>query len=110
MELKEEMKRNNISIDELSKKLNISHQQIYKWFREGISTNNKYFDKIVELMPDVTFIEPKLTKKGLPDNRTNSGRKKKEYSQEIYHSKIPFEHSIEHFESTLFPKIRFKKK
>lgn len=107
MNFKEAMKLHNMTVADLAIHLDVSSPQIYKWMREGISSENKYFDTVISLLPELTPIEPTKTNTANIDRRTNSGvNKRTEVTlQNTKHSVNP----LKEFQSDLFPKIRFKK-
>lgn len=108
MNLKEAMKLHNMTVADLAIHLDIASTQIYKWMREGISSENKYFNTLLDLLPELTPIEPTKTNTAGIDRRTNSGVNKRtevtlKPTNFVLHNDIPFK-------SDLFPKITFRKK
>ena len=103
MSILDMMKEKKISTSDLAKELDISVSQIYKWNKEGISRNNKYFNKLQELLPGLQPKETPLRTNGTEDRRYNSGKKKK---TSLYLKDTSIETPEEQaFQSTLFPKI-----
>ena len=101
------MKLGQISIVDLSKKLDVPVPQIYKWNREGISINCKHYLKLKKMFPDLEPKEILLTKQGKEDERYKAGRKKKDA--------IPLTDTFPKYRepkhnSTLFPTIYINNK
>ena len=101
------MKTKDITPAEISKQLDISVAQIYRWNKEGISQHNPHFYKLKEIIPEIQPKENRITRKGEEDRRAQIKRNKKqltltETNKETY--KEP------EFNSTLFPKIHINKK
>lgn len=107
--MKTAMEKHNLTVSDLAKKLDVSASQIYKWRKEGISVNNKYFYKLREILPEIVPKEVTLKKNGEEDQRFKSGRTQKQIDLTV----LPEDNvSIEEkeFKSSLFPRIRFKTK
>ena len=71
------MKMSGISTIDLSKTLDVSVSQIYKWNREGISINCKHYLALKKILPELEPKEVLLTKSGKEDGRYRAGRKRK---------------------------------
>ena len=107
MNLLDLMKQHRISMTDLSKQLDISVSQIYKWNREGISLNCKHYLAIKQILPELEPKEILLTKDGKEDGRYKAGRKKK---TAIKINQDPGKKEEPQLKSTLFPTIHFNNK
>lgn len=97
-----------ISYIDVAKKLDISTAQLYRWNKNGISNNSKYYEKLKEIVPELKPKEPTLKKDGSLDMRVNGARKKKtELHLTETDIKTPSE---EKNRDSIFPKITFRKK
>ena len=101
------MKTSQISIVDLSKKLDVSASQIYKWNREGISLNCKHYLQLKEILPELEPKEILLTKQGKEDGRCKAGRKK---LKAIPLNEITTQHTESQHKSALFPTIHINNK
>lgn len=95
------------TVSDIANALGVASTQVYKWNREGIKASSKHYEALKNLIPSLQPAEERITAKGKPDGRSNSGVKKKNLV--LSETDMP---SIEGktFKSTLFPKIIFKKK
>ncbi len=101
------MKQRQLTIADISNKLDISASQIYYWNKHGISKNNKHFYKLKELIPEIVPKEEKLTLNGEVDNRYKAGRQKKKLNLTETDLRASPE---KEFKSSLFPKVYIKNK
>ena len=101
------MEAQNITIQDLAKKLDIATSQVYYWNRNGISKNNKHFPELQRILPGIIPKETTLRIDEEEDRRYNSGRKKNKLKLSDTNL-IPYVEN--EFSSTLFPKIIKRKK
>ena len=95
------------TVADIANALGVASTQVYKWNREGIKETCKHYNNLKAIIPSLQPAEERITAKGKPDGRSNSGVKKKNLV--LSETDLP---SIKEksFKSTLFPKIIFKKK
>ena len=95
------------TVSDIANALGVASTQVYKWNREGIKASSKHYEALKNIIPSLQPAEERITAKGKPDGRSNSGVKKKNLV--LSETDLP---SIKEksFKSTLFPKIIFKKK
>ena len=95
------------TVADIANALGVASTQVYKWNREGIKASSKHYEALKSIIPSLQPAEERITAKGKPDGRSNSGVKKK--TLVLSETDLP---SIEgkSFKSTLFPRIIFKKK
>lgn len=95
------------TVSDIANALGVASTQVYKWNREGIKASSKHYEALKSIIPSLQPAEERITAKGKPDGRSNSGVKKK--TLVLSETDLP---SIKEksFKSTLFPKIIFKKK
>lgn len=95
------------TVSDIANALGVASTQVYKWNREGIKASSKHYEALKSIIPSLQPAEERITAKGEPDRRSNSGVKKK--TLVLSETDLP---SIKEksFKSTLFPKIIFKKK
>lgn len=97
-----------IDYREVAKELDISTAQLYRWNKNGIPSNSKYYDKLKEIVPELKPKTPTLKKDGSLDMRVNGARKKK---TELHLTETDIETPPEERErESMFPKITFRKK
>lgn len=102
------MKIHGKTVIDLSKELDVSASQIYKWNREGISINCKHYLKLKEVIPQVIPKEITVTSEGKEDGRIRAGRKRKELNLTTISQNDS--NPEKEFASTLFPKITIRNK
>ena len=88
---------------ELAKILDIPISQIYRWNREGIGKESKYWDKVHEILPD---LEPT---KDYDGKRYNAGRRKKTQLT-LSETDIPSPPEERPRPVGDFPRIKFRKR
>ena len=95
------------TVSDIANALGVASTQVYKWNREGIKASSKHYEALKNLIPSLEPAEERITAKGKPDGRSNSGVKKK--TLVLSETDLP---SIKEksFKSTIFPTIIFKKK
>lgn len=95
------------TVADIANALGVASTQVYKWNREGIKETCKHYNNLKAIIPSLQPAEERITAKGKPDGRSNSGVKKK--TLVLTETDLP---SIKEksFKSTIFPKIIFKKK
>ena len=101
------IKEEGKTVADVANALGVASTQIYKWNREGIKETCKHYNNLKSIIPSLQPAEERITAKGKPDGRSNSGVKKK--TLVLSETDMP---SIKEkaFKSTLFPRIIFKKK
>ena len=95
------------TVADIANALGVASTQVYKWNREGIKETCKHYNSLKSIIPSLQPAEERITAKGKPDGRSNSGVKKK--TLVLSETDLP---SIKEksFKSTIFPTIIFKKK
>ena len=95
------------TVADIANALGVASTQVYKWNREGIKASSKHYEALKSIIPSLQPAEERITAKGKPDGRSNSGVKKK--TLVLSETDLP---SIKEksFKSTIFPTIIFKKK
>ena len=102
------MKSQKITMDHLAKELDVTHSQIYKWNREGISINCKHYLKLKTIIPELQPKEITITKYGKEDTRFKAGRPRK---HTLVLTEVDSEPPTEtEFTSDIFPRIKIKNK
>lgn len=107
MELIKLLAEQGLSPADAAKILGVHTPQIYKWNKDGISPNSKYYHMLERLIEIELITKPHTkTKTGLPDRRVNSGRHKAQLT--LTEANLPITTSQRERDS-IFPKIIFKK-
>lgn len=96
------------TVSDIANALGVASTQVYKWNREGIKASSKHYEALKSIIPSLQPAEERITAKGKPDGRSNSGVKKKNLV--LTETDMPSIKPEKSFKSTLFPKIIFKKK
>lgn len=96
------------TVADIANALGVASTQVYKWNREGIKETCKHYNNLKSIIPSLQPAEERITAKGKPDGRSNSGVKKK--TLVLTETDLPSIKEERSFKSTLFPKIIFKKK
>jgi len=103
------IRQRGLAVTDIAKELDVATSQIYYWNKHGISKNNKHFEKLQKILPEIKPKEPTLRIDEQEDRRYNSGRKtSKLHLTTLQNNLKPKPQSP--VTSTLFPKITIKKK
>ena len=97
------------TVADIANALGVASTQVYKWNREGIKETCKHYNNLKSIIPSLQPAEERITAKGKPDGRSNSGVQKK--TLVLSETDLPsIKDKEKTFKSTIFPKIIFKKK
>ena len=59
MTLIEIIKKHNMTVSEVTRKLGTNSKQVYRWNKDGILKSNKYYPILKEMFPELEGKEPK---------------------------------------------------
>lgn len=65
------------TVADIANALGVASTQVYKWNREGIKETCKHYNNLKSIIPSLQPAEERITAKGKPDGRSNSGVKRK---------------------------------